>query len=58
MAFTFAAFSYICALVLDAFLIFFSIFHVRNLLQFYSHIASETTLFAGFSPFPFSIIIF
>ncbi|EFX67993.1 protein cornichon-like [Daphnia pulex] len=28
MAFTFAAFSYICALVLDAFLIFFSIFHI------------------------------
>ena len=28
MGFTFTAFSYICALVLDAFLIFFSIFHV------------------------------
>jgi len=28
MGFTFAAFSYITALVLDAFLIFFSIFHI------------------------------
>jgi len=28
MGFTFAAFSYICALVLDTFLIFFSIFHI------------------------------
>ncbi|CAG7834995.1 unnamed protein product [Allacma fusca] len=28
MAFTFAAFSYIIALILDAFLIFFSIFHI------------------------------
>ena len=32
MAFSFAAFSYISALVLDAFLIFFSIFHVSNLI--------------------------
>ena len=29
MAFTFAAFSYIVALIIDAFLIFFAIFHVR-----------------------------
>ena len=28
MAFTFAAFSYICALIIDAFLIFFAIFHI------------------------------
>ncbi len=28
MAFTFAAFSYIVALILDAFLIFFAIFHI------------------------------
>jgi hypothetical protein len=28
MAFTFAAFSYIIALIVDAFLIFFAIFHV------------------------------
>ena len=28
MAFTFAAFSYIAALIIDAFLLFFSIFHV------------------------------
>jgi len=28
MAFTFAAFSYICALAIDAFLIFFAIFHI------------------------------
>ncbi|XP_054152925.1 protein cornichon-like [Oppia nitens] len=28
MAFTFAAFSYICGLILDAFLIFFAVFHV------------------------------
>ncbi len=28
MAFTFAAFSYIVALIVDAFLIFFAIFHV------------------------------
>ena len=28
MAFTFAAFTYICALIIDAFLIFFAIFHV------------------------------
>ena len=28
MAFTFAAFAYIVALIIDAFLIFFSIFHV------------------------------
>ena len=28
MAFTFAAFSYIVALIIDAFLIFFAIFHV------------------------------
>ncbi len=28
MAFTFAAFSYIIALIIDAFLIFFAIFHV------------------------------
>ena len=32
MAFTFAAFTYICALIIDAFLIFFAIFHVRTLL--------------------------
>ena len=30
MAFTFAAFTYICALVIDAFLIFFAIFHVSK----------------------------
>ena len=30
MAFTFAAFSYIVALIIDAFLIFFAIFHVRQ----------------------------
>ena len=30
MAFTFAAFSYIVALIVDAFLIFFAIFHVNN----------------------------
>ena len=30
MAFTFAAFTYICALVIDAFLIFFAIFHVSR----------------------------
>ena len=30
MAFTFAAFSYICALIVDAFLIFFAIFHVSD----------------------------
>ena len=34
MAFTFAAFTYICALVIDAFLIFFAIFHVSK--TFYS----------------------
>ena len=28
MAFTFAAFTYIAALIVDAFLLFFSIFHV------------------------------
>ena len=28
MAFTFAAFAYIVALIIDAFLIFFAIFHV------------------------------
>ena len=31
MAFTFAAFSYIVALIVDAFLIFFAIFHVSNI---------------------------
>ena len=30
MAFTFAAFSYIVALIVDAFLIFFAIFHVGH----------------------------
>ena len=30
MAFTFAAFSYIAALIIDAFLLFFSIFHVSS----------------------------
>ena len=30
MAFTFAAFSYIIALIVDAFLIFFAIFHVSK----------------------------
>ena len=30
MAFTFAAFAYIVALIIDAFLIFFAIFHVNN----------------------------
>ena len=35
MAFTFAAFSYIIALIIDAFLIFFAIFHVSNLLSDY-----------------------
>ena len=32
MAFTFAAFSYIVALIVDAFLIFFAIFHVSTVL--------------------------
>ncbi len=32
MAFTFAAFSYIVALIIDAFLIFFAIFHVSLVL--------------------------
>ena len=31
MAFTFAAFAYIVALIIDAFLIFFAIFHVSIL---------------------------
>lgn len=30
MAFTFAAFTYIVALIIDAFLIFFAIFHVSS----------------------------
>lgn len=30
MAFTYAAFSYIVALIVDAFLIFFAIFHVSK----------------------------
>ena len=34
MAFTFAAFSYIVALIVDAFLIFFAIFHVGCKSQF------------------------
>ena len=33
MAFTFAAFAYIVALIIDAFLIFFAIFHVSILYQ-------------------------
>lgn len=33
MAFTFAAFSYIVALIIDAFLIFFAIFHVSRMEQ-------------------------
>merc|ERR1712189_136400 len=33
MAFTFAAFTYIVALIIDAFLIFFAIFHVRKALK-------------------------
>ena len=33
MAFTFAAFSYIVALIVDAFLIFFAIFHVSHLIE-------------------------
>nr|CAH0113125.1 unnamed protein product [Daphnia galeata] len=44
MAFTFAAFSYICALVLDAFLIFFSIFHVSIHLKFYRHFVSDRSV--------------
>ena len=34
MAFTFAAFTYISALIIDAFLLFFSIFHVSNKFNF------------------------
>lgn len=34
MAFNFPAFSYIIALIIDAFLIFFAIFHVSRLLYF------------------------
>ena len=34
MAFTFAAFAYIVALIIDAFLIFFAIFHVSLNLNF------------------------
>ena len=33
MAFTFAAFTYITALIVDAFLLFFSIFHVSIFLK-------------------------
>ena len=33
MAFTFAAFSYIVALIVDAFLIFFAIFHVSAFIK-------------------------
>ena len=56
MAFTFAAFSYICALVLDAFLIFFSIFHVSIHLKFYRHFMSDRSVRRVFSLF-FLIII-
>jgi hypothetical protein len=51
MAFTFAAFSYICALVLDAFLIFFSIFHVSIHLKFYRHFVSDRSVRRFFHSF-------
>lgn len=37
MVFSFAAFSYIVALILDAFLIFFAIFHVSILKVNFDH---------------------
>ena len=50
MAFTFAAFTYIVALIIDAFLIFFAIFHVGFILNLY--------LFMYFNNFSLQIIAF
>ena len=45
MAFTFAAFTYICALIIDAFLIFFAIFHVSiRIGNFYKEDSDMLTL--------------
>lgn len=47
MGFTFAAFSYVLALILDAFLIFFSVFHVSySNFEFSSRQCSVLTAFA------------
>ena len=60
MAFTFAAFTYIVALIIDAFLIFFSIFHVSLMRSRYETFIMEKRLFHSLASiiFPLQIIAF
>ena len=50
MGFTFAAFSYVLALILDAFLIFFSVFHVSSGFSSYPNYSSDCVYLPDFGP--------
>ena len=45
MAFTFAAFTYIVALIIDAFLIFFAIFHVSRVWSNFRRFEEKKSIF-------------